>query len=236
MSKENIKMLLEQLMDKLEDNKSALEEIESYLISKLANKNDINSNSALIRVQLNKIMFEYPNDIDKIDINNNLKNVLGDCTVKIKEMKDNNQFYTMLKKKRNLTSTKNFVMNERQPITKPFVNSEFLNQFFMSEHKDCDDNSLYLSFKCYLEDFSNETEIKFRSQLQIYLQTIKIQFFSEYLLSSVFNYLLVKFGRELHWNNMLIISFDSKMEAQENGVITNLSCDPVFILMILQIF
>ena len=66
--------------------------------------------------------------------------------------------------------------------------------------------------------------------MQIYLQTIKIQFFSEYLLTSVFNYLLVKFGRELHWNNMLIISFDSKMEAQENGVITNFRCDTVFII------
>jgi hypothetical protein len=170
-------------------------------------------------------MIIYPDEVVSDIISAKIKSVFKSSKVsELKNRKGEKEFLISLNRKKNLTSMKKLKWKAFNPIIRPVVSSDFFNHFTENNHDNIIDVlSSFLSSP-------NSQDVKLIQHiLQEKLSNVNATIHSEYLLSTIMNYFLIKLGQKKKWLDILLFSIDSKMEYVINNELRNFRCDTILI-------
>ena len=214
-------------MDKLDELKKFLEFGIKDEVSPFISQENDSQTTEFSRHSAKNFVFEYPPEVDTTKISEILHKKF--CGGSIKN--NRNSFMISLESKKNVTSVKSFIVENRVPKIRRFTKEEF-DYLNMSKIRNNFKNNEEIAK--FFENLSDDTCKSLAEWLANKLSSIKILIYSEYIISAILFPSIVDFGESIQWKDLKLISIDSKMEdlislAQNKIKIKNFRCDLILI-------
>lgn len=164
-------------------------------------------------IRARNIIFSYPEDTDEKELDKIIQKIPG----KIKKSESSKTFSVYSKKKISVTSFSKYTAGGKVPIIRTFS-----YDMLALSTKNSDLKAWASSLLGFLQCPSLDNAGSLEESLKSSLQSVKILFHSEFLLSCIFFDIIAYIGREENWKSIQIISIDAKME--EDSIESEVSC------------